>query len=117
PSLQQLGAATDANTPVLVNLNNAAIQLNRLLRDLPGFSRSARPAIKSLGQASVTGKTAVQAATPTITHLNQFARPTPELAQNLAIVGHDLDDRSRAAEPDPRSPGGKGYTGLEALLQ
>ena len=30
---------------------------------------------------------------------------------------HDLDDRSRAVEPDSRSPGGKGYTGLEALLQ
>ena len=43
--------------------------------------------------------------------------PRPELAQNLAIVLHDLDDRSRAVEPDPRSPGGKGYTGLEALLQ
>jgi virulence factor Mce-like protein len=117
PSLQQLGAATDANLPVLTNLNTAAVQLNRLLRDLPGFSRSAIPAIKSLGTASVTGKVAVEAAQPTIKHLNQFAKPTPELAQNLAIVGHALDDRSRAAEADPRSPGGRGYTGLEAVLQ
>ena len=30
---------------------------------------------------------------------------------------HDLDDRGRAVEADSRSPGGKGYTGLEALLQ
>ena len=29
----------------------------------------------------------------------------------------DLDDRDRAVEKDPRSPGGKGYTGFEALLQ
>ncbi len=65
----------------------------------------------------MTGKVAVQAAQPTIAHLNQFAKPTPELAQNLAIVGHDLDDRSRAVETDPRSPHGQGYTGLEALLQ
>ena len=43
--------------------------------------------------------------------------PRPELAQNLAIVLHDLDNRSRAVEADKRSPGGKGYTGLEALLQ
>src|SRR5205807_8362295 len=50
-------------------------------------------------------------------HLNQFAKPTPELAQNLAIVLHDLDNRGRAVERDPRSPGGAGYTGLEALLQ
>jgi ABC-type transporter Mla subunit MlaD len=117
PAMVKLGQATDANTPVLANLNSAASNFNRLLRDLPAFSKSAQPAIKSLGQASVTGKAAVQAATPTIAHLNQFAKPTPELAQNLSIVLHDLDNRSRAVEPDPRSPGGKGYTGLEALLQ
>ena len=103
--------------PVLANLNSAAAQLHRAARDLPAFSKSALPAIKSLGKASVTGKVAVQAANPTIKHLNQFAKPTPELAQNLSIVLHDLDDRSRAVEPDPRSPGGKGFTGLEALLQ
>jgi hypothetical protein len=28
-----------------------------------------------------------------------------------------LDDRKNAIEKDPRSPGGQGYTGLEALLQ
>ena len=59
----------------------------------------------------------MQAAAPTVQHLKTFAQPTPELAQNLAIVLHDLDDRSRAVEADSRSPGGKGYTGLEALLQ
>ena len=32
------------------------------------------------------------------------------------ILGH-LDDRKYAIEKDPRSPGGQGYTGLEALLQ
>ena len=30
---------------------------------------------------------------------------------------NDLDDRKRAVEKDPRSPGGQGYTGFEALLQ
>jgi virulence factor Mce-like protein len=117
PAMAKLGAAADANTPVLANLNSAAKNFNRLLRDLPGFSNSALPAIRSLGKASATGKVAVQAANPTIKHLNQFAKPTPELAQNLSIVLHDLDNRSRAVEPDPRSPGGKGFTGLEALLQ
>jgi virulence factor Mce-like protein len=117
PALARLGAATDANTPVLANLNAASGQLNRLFTDLPSFSRSARPALKSLGQASVTGIVAVRAARPTITHLNTFAKSTPELGQNLAIVLHDLDSRNRAVEKDPRSPGGQGYTGLEALLQ
>jgi phospholipid/cholesterol/gamma-HCH transport system substrate-binding protein len=117
PAMAKLGTAADANQPVLANLNSAAANFNTLLRDLPAFSHSALPAIKSLGQASVTGKAAVVAANPTIKHLNQFAKPTPELAQNLSIVLHDLDSRSRAVEPDPRSPGGKGFTGLEALLQ
>jgi hypothetical protein len=104
------------NEPVLRNLNGASSQLDRLLTDLPAFSKSAKPAIKSLGQASVTGKAAVTAATPTVKDLNAFAKQTPELAGNLAIVLHDLDDPSRAVERDPRSPGGNGFTGLQALL-
>ena len=28
----------------------------------------------------------------------------------------DIDDQNRAVEPDPRSPGGKGFSGLQALL-
>src|SRR5581483_6599833 len=76
------------------------------------------PSLRSLGQASVTGRSAVKVATPTIKDLNQFARNTPELAKNLSIVLGDLNNRKKAAEPDPRSPdGGRGYTGLEALLQ
>ena len=116
PTLGQLDTTVTTNTPVLQHLNQASGQLDRLLTDLPGFSRSAQPAIKSLGQASATGKAAVTAATPTVADLNNFAKPTPELAGNLAIVLHDLDDQQRAVEPDPRSPGGKGFTGLEALL-
>jgi virulence factor Mce-like protein len=117
PALAKLGAATDANTPVLSNLNASAGQINRLFTDLPAFSRGALPAVRTLGQASVTGRAAVIAAKPTINHLRQFAAPTPELAQNLAIVLHDLDDRNRATERNARSPGGQGYTGLESLLQ
>jgi virulence factor Mce-like protein len=117
PAMQKLGAATQANQPVLNNLNASAGQLDRLFTDLPRFSTGSQPAIRSLGKASVIGRTAVQAATPTIAHLNQFAKPTPELAQNLSIVLPQLDNRQYATEKNPRSPGGQGYTGLEALLQ
>ena len=116
PTIAQLGTTVTTNEPVLQNLNQASGQLDRLLTDLPAFSKSAKPAIKSLGQASVTGKAAVTAATPTVKDLNAFAKPTPELAGNLAIVLHDLDAPSRAVERDPRSPGGNGFTGLQALL-
>jgi ABC-type transporter Mla subunit MlaD len=117
PALQKLGAAADANTPAATNLNSSATQIDRLISDLPAFANASKPALQSLGQASVTGKAAVLAAKPTVKHLNAFAKPTPELAKNLAIVSKDLNSRSRAVEPDPRSPGGKGYTGLEATLQ
>jgi virulence factor Mce-like protein len=116
PTMAQLGTTVTTNEPVLENLNQASGQIDRLLTDLPAFSKSAKPAIKSLGQASVTGKAAVTAATPTVKDLNAFAKPTPELAGNLAIVLHDLDNPSRAVERDPRSPGGNGFTGLQALL-
>ncbi len=128
PAMAKLGAAADANTPVLQNLNATSGQLKTLFTNLApcssphtgnqcGFANASLPALQSLGQASVTGKKAVQAAAPTVSLLNKFAQPVPELAQNLAIVLADLDNRSRAVEPDSRSPGGAGFTGLEALLQ
>ncbi|MDQ6775498.1 MAG: hypothetical protein M3071_04580, partial [Actinomycetota bacterium] len=117
PALADLGAAADANLPVLTNLNASSAQINRLLTDLVPFSHAATPALRTLGQASLTGRQAVVAAGPTVAALNQFAQPTPELAQNLSIVLNDLNSQSKAVEPDPRSPGGKGYTGLQALLQ
>jgi virulence factor Mce-like protein len=117
PALAKLGSATVANRPVLTNLNDASGQLDRLFVDLPAFARASRPAIKYLGKASATGQVAVKAAEPTVTALNQFATNTPDLAQNLAIVTHVLDDRKYAVEKNPESPGGMGYTGLEALLQ
>ncbi|HEY3725723.1 MAG TPA: MlaD family protein [Solirubrobacteraceae bacterium] len=116
PALAKLDTTVATNTPVLQNLHAASGQIDRLLTDLPPFSHSAVPAIKSLGQASVTGKVAVKAATPTVADLNKFAKPTPELAQNLSIVLNDLDTQSRAVEPDSRSPGGVGFSGLQALL-
>ncbi len=119
PTLAKLGAAADAQDPVLVNLHAAASNLDKFFHLLVPFSHESVPALRSLGKASVTGRSAVKAAGPTVTDLNQFAsHKLPDLSQNLAIVLHDLNTRSRAAEPDPRSPdGGKGYTGLEAILQ
>ena len=128
PAMAKLGSAAQTNTPVLQNLNAASGQLKTLFTNVApcssphtgnqcGFANASLPALKSLGQASVTGKTAVKAATPTVALLNKFAQPVPELAQNLSIVLADLDNRGRAVEADSRSPGGKGFTGLEALLQ
>src|SRR5207248_3717465 len=112
PALQKLGAAADAQDPVFQNLNAASSNLSTFFHELVPFSRESLPSLQSLGQASVTGKPALKAATPTVRDLNKFAKPTPELAQNLSIVLQALDTRTRtktaagAAEPDPRSPDG-----------
>jgi virulence factor Mce-like protein len=116
PALQKLDTATTTNEPVLANLNAASGELDTLFKDLPPFANSARPALKSLGTASVTGRSAVIAARPTVKDLNQFTVHTPELAKNLAIVLRSLDTQADAVERDPRSPGGKGFSGLQALL-
>jgi hypothetical protein len=128
--MAQLNGAINANLPVVENLTQASGGLDRLLTNLPPFARAALPATEALGTASVTGRVALNAARPTITDLQNFAGPVgcnsegnknphcvTELAQNLSVVLHDLDDRGRAVEADSRSPGRKGYTGLEALLQ
>jgi virulence factor Mce-like protein len=117
PAMRRLGQATSANLPAVENLNASSSELARLFTLLPGFDRSAKPAIAALGKASVTGKVAIQAAGPAITALGHFAQPTPELAKNLSIVLPDLDTLKNVTEKNARSPGGNGYTGLEALLQ
>jgi hypothetical protein len=117
PTMAKLGAAADAQTPALADLNASAGQLATLLEQLPDFADASRTGIKSLAELSRDGRPDVRAARPTVDLLNRFSTDTPELANNLAIVLKDLNDRDRAVEKDPRSPGGKGYTGFEALLQ
>ena len=136
--MQKLGAAADAQDPVFQNLNEASTNLKTFFQELAPFSHQSAVSLAcgengapscpdhgaSLGSASAVGKPAVKAAQSPVAHLNQFAKPTPELAQNLSIVLHALDTRQRSAtaggpvEPDPRSPnGGKGYSGLEGVLE
>ncbi len=155
PTMVDLGQAADANEPVFRNLISSATQLHTLFTNIAscsyphndsqcGFADASLESLRPLGQASIVGKAAVQAAAPTIRDLNTMTGGTgclqhdinldnaghaygganssfnqtclPELAQNLAIVLQDLDNPNRAVEPDTRSPSGKGFSGLEALL-
>ncbi len=117
PAMHSLAKVTDEQGPALATLSSAAPRLKRFFDLLGPFADASRPAIRSLGKASVTGREAVSAAGSTVAQLNTFAQGTPELAKNLAMILEHLDNRDFAAEADPRSPGGKGYTGLEALLE
>jgi virulence factor Mce-like protein len=117
PTMAALGNVADQQTPALTKLKDNADQLTRLFNNLGPFAKASRPAFQALGDASKTGDKAVKAAKPVVSELNTFSTQTPELAKNLAIVLEHLDSRDHAVEKDPRSPGGQGYTGLEALLE
>ena len=115
--MKALGQVADDQGSALHNLDASSKQLTTFFDQLGPFADASRPAFRSLGSASKTGDRAVKAAPPVIAQLGAFAAGTPELGKNLSIVLQHLDDRKHAVEKDPRSPGGQGYTGLEALLQ
>jgi hypothetical protein len=107
----------DAQTPALRDLNASSGQLERFFDNLGPFADASRPSFRSLGEASKVGRRADTAAKPTVAELRRFARHTPELGKNLAIVLEDIADRNRAVEKDPRAPGeNTGWNGLEAVL-
>jgi len=117
PTMAALGETADEQTPALANLRASSGQLERLLSNLGPFAKASRPAIKALGDASVTGKQALTAAKSTVEELDRFSQKAPEVGNNLRFILEHLNNRDKAVEDDPRSPGGKGYTGFEALLQ
>lgn len=117
PTMAALGAAADANTPSLEDLNASAGQLTRLFENVPPFAKASQVGFRTLAKASRRGRPAMEAAKPTIEQLGQAVAHMPEVASNLAIILEHMNDRKFAVEKDPRSPGGQGYTGLEAILQ
>ena len=117
PVLADLGTAARAQTPALNQLRLAAPPLTGALNRLGPFAEAARPFVRSLGRASETGRRAVITARPTVRQLRAVGTRIKEPATNLRFVLEHLNDRGNAAEPNPESPGGKGFTGLEALLQ
>ena len=116
PTMKQLGLTADRQGPALQNFAASADQIERLFENIPPFAEANRPALRALGEASEVGREAVVPAQETVRQLGRYAEGVPELGRNLAIILEHLDDRENAIEDDPRSPGGKGYTGIEALL-
>jgi virulence factor Mce-like protein len=117
PTMASLGAAADAQLPALADLNASAGQLEDLFENIQDFAPASEVSLRSLAEASESGRPALRALRPTIAQLNRMSEDVPELAKNLGITLRHLDDRKFAVEKDPRSPGGQGYTGFEALLQ
>jgi ABC-type transporter Mla subunit MlaD len=116
PTMAALGEAAEEQRPVLVDLNASAGELRRFFDDSADFYDASRPALRALAEAAGPGRQAVRAARPRIRELRSYARRTPDLGRNLRITLEDFDDQGRAVERDPRSPGGRGYSGTQALL-
>jgi virulence factor Mce-like protein len=117
PTLADLGTAAKQQTPALADLRAAAPDLTTLLRRLGPFADSAQPAVRGLGRASDTGIDAVKEARSTVKELRGLGTVSTEPMRNLRFVLENVNDRHNAVEPNKLSPTGKGFTGLEALLQ
>ncbi|MBI5105272.1 MAG: MCE family protein, partial [Solirubrobacterales bacterium] len=117
PTLRALGTVAREQTPALQDLRAASGDLTTLLDRLGPFADKALPAVKALGEASRTGRSAVSQSRGTVAELRKLAAGATGPARNLRFILEDLDDRDRAVEPNAESPGGKGFTGLEAFLQ
>jgi phospholipid/cholesterol/gamma-HCH transport system substrate-binding protein len=117
PTMAALGETADTNTPALRNLNQSADQLATFLENLEPFSEATQVNMRSLAKAARSGRPAVKAAQPLVAELTAGTKKAPELANNSAVVLEHLNNRKFAVEKDPRSPGGQGYTGFEAVLQ
>jgi phospholipid/cholesterol/gamma-HCH transport system substrate-binding protein len=117
PTMADLGVASRQLAPTLADLRVAAPEVTRLLDTLRPFAEASEPAVVSLGDTSRAGLTASREASSLIDRLGELGQASPEPGKNLRIILDHLADRDFAVEGDPDSPGGKGYTGLEAPLQ
>lgn len=117
PVLRDLSTVARRQTPALRDLRLSAEGLTSLLRRVGPFADASVPALRTLGRASDKGRAAVRDADDTVKELRRTARKAPEPLRNLRFVGEHIDDRDNAVEKNVLSPGGEGWTGLEAFLQ
>ena len=117
PVLRDLGTTAEKQAPALRDLRASADDLELMLRRLGPFADASVPAIRSLGEASETGIEAMPPARATIKQARELADTGLEPIRNLRFVLEHVDDRRNATDKNPLSPGGLGFTGLEAMLQ
>jgi ABC-type transporter Mla subunit MlaD len=129
PTMLRLGQLADQQTPLLRELHTAAPDLNTFLARLGPFSKASRPALRSLGKASVVGNRAVKKGADEVKELRILAKDAPPFAKPLRQFLETMDDRRRAIETDPRAKatappapdktaiaGSGGFTGMEAIV-
>jgi len=129
PYMGRLGDLTEAQTPVLRDLESSSDELDTFLTRLRPFTAEGLPAFKALGEASVVGRRAVLKTDEEVRELRRLAKDAPGFAKPLRQLLQTIDDRSRGVEPDRRAaasgpPAGDkthttssraGFTGMEAI--
>ena len=117
PTLSQLRTTVRRQTPALRNLRASADDLELVFDRLGPFSAASETALRSLGRTATGGIDDVRDLRSTAKELGELGSVSTDPMRNLRFVLEHLDDREFAVEPNPLSPEGKGFTGLEALLQ
>ena len=130
PTMARLGNVADEQIPLLADLQRAAPSLDRFLARLGPFAEAARPAVRSLGDASEIGTRAFEKGSDEVRELKTLAAEAPATAKPLRQFLESLDDRRRAVDKDPRAavgappagdvankglPNTGGWTGFESL--
>jgi len=129
PYMNRLGDLTQAQTPVLRDLQSASGELDTFFTRLRPFASEGTPAFKALGEMSVAGRRAVRKTAEEVKELRKLGKDAPGLAKPLRQFLQTIDDRGRAVEPDRRAAatgparGDKthttsssaGFTGMEAI--
>jgi ABC-type transporter Mla subunit MlaD len=128
PTMARLEDLADEQTPLLADLRAGAPDLDVLLTRLGPFSQASRPALRSLGQASVAGSSAFRKGADEVRTLRRLGPKAAPFAKPLRQFLETMDDRRRATDDDPRAKvdgppasdptfrGGRGgFTGFEAL--
>ena len=95
PYMDRLGDLTEAQTPVLRDLESSADELDTFLTRLRPFTAEGLPAFKALGEASVVGRRAVLKTTEEVRELRRLAKDAPGLRQAAAPAAPD-DRRPQA---------------------
>jgi virulence factor Mce-like protein len=91
PTLKSLGTFADDSVPVVDELNAAAPQLDRLVRDVEPFTRAAAPAVVALGSAARTGRTAFVRSEDVLRTLSSTAGNARPVADDLDALTKSLD--------------------------
>jgi len=131
PTMARTEELIDAQQPLLGELRRAAPSLTTFFDRLGPFSQASRPALRSLGRASVAGTRAFRKGGQEIAELQNLAPKAKPTFKPFRQFLQTMDDRRRALDnndqraanggppaPDPTHIGSgdkKGFTGLEAI--